>query len=276
MNSEKTVDLEQKQESSKQRRERSTIEFPYSSLDDAVAVAQKLHEFAGNTSCDVNELAAHMGLQPSGGGFRLKMSTARAFGLTQSEQRGTLQITELGNRIVDPRTEKQARADAFLTVPLYKAIYDSRKGGHLPNPAVLEREMVNLGVAPKQKAKARQAFERSAREAGFINQDERFSMPPLSERAATEVGHSAEDSGGRRGSFSSGGTGGGSGGLNLDPLLMALLRKIPAAGAGAWAAESRLRWFRTFAMNVSQVYDDDSSPVEFDIKLKSEHTTHIQ
>lgn len=52
---------------------------------------------------------------------------------------------------------------------------------------------------------------------------------------------------------------------------MALLRKIPKGGSGQWPADNRLRWFRTFAMNVSQVYDDDQSPVELDIKVKNEN-----
>lgn len=267
MNNEKTVDIEQRQEG-KQRRERSTIEFPYSSLDDAITVAQKLREFAGSAACEVNELAAHMGLRPSGGGFRLKLSTARSFGLAKSDQRGTIQITDLGNRIIDARTEKQARADAFLTVPLYRAIYDSRKGHHLPNPAVLEREMVNLGVAPKQKAKARQAFERSAKEAGFINQEERFTMPPLSERAA-EPGHSASKQlNPPRGGFSSGG-GGGSGG-DFHPFIQGLLMKLPAPEE-AWATDERVKWLRTAANIFDLIYEGDGDDITIGKRSEGSH-----
>jgi len=69
-----------------------------------------------------------------------------------------------------------------------------------------------------------------------------------------------------------GGTGGGNGegtSLDLDPLLIALLKKIPAAEKG-WPAAQRVRWFRTFAMNVSQIYDGDGDmdePVELKIDL---------
>jgi hypothetical protein len=63
-----------------------------------------------------------------------------------------------------------------------------------------------------------------------------------------------------------GGSDGGNGDMHLDPLLMALLRKIPQADVG-WPADNRLRWFRTFAMNVSQVYDD-ADPVELEIELR--------
>ena len=65
-----------------------------------------------------------------------------------------------------------------------------------------------------------------------------------------------------------GNSGGNGSGLNLDPLLMALLQKIPSKDEG-WAATRRLRWLRTFAMNVSQVYDADDEPVEFKIELTS-------
>jgi hypothetical protein len=57
--------------------------------------------------------------------------------------------------------------------------------------------------------------------------------------------------------------------MGLDPLLMALLRKIPKGGQGSWPQDARLRWFKTFAMNVSQVYDKDDEPIEFTITPKS-------
>jgi hypothetical protein len=56
--------------------------------------------------------------------------------------------------------------------------------------------------------------------------------------------------------------------LNLDPLLIALLKKNPDADKG-WPAAQRVRWFRTLAMNVSQIYDDESRPVEMKIELEA-------
>jgi hypothetical protein len=51
--------------------------------------------------------------------------------------------------------------------------------------------------------------------------------------------------------------------------LIALLRKIPDTEKG-WPASQRMRWFRTFAMNVSQIYDGDAEPVEMKIELESD------
>ncbi len=77
--------------------------------------------------------------------------------------------------------------------------------------------------------------------------------------------------GGQEGERTGGGTGGGGGErLDLDPLLIALLKKIPAPDKG-WPGLSRVRWFRTFAMNVSQIYDGDGEPVELKIDLEAAH-----
>jgi hypothetical protein len=52
----------------------------------------------------------------------------------------------------------------------------------------------------------------------------------------------------------------------LDPLLIQMLRRIPPQRDG-WPPEQRLRWFKAFAINVSEVYDDPKKPVDLDIKL---------
>jgi hypothetical protein len=54
--------------------------------------------------------------------------------------------------------------------------------------------------------------------------------------------------------------------LQLDPLLMQLLLRIPPQG-DEWPKEQRLRWLKTFAVNVSEVYDDAATPVDFKIEL---------
>jgi hypothetical protein len=50
--------------------------------------------------------------------------------------------------------------------------------------------------------------------------------------------------------------------------LIALLKKVPSTEKG-WPGPARVRWFRTFAMNVSQIYDGDGEPVEMKIELET-------
>ncbi len=158
-------------------RARSTIEFPYFDLDSALEVAQGVKN-VGGTACDLKQLATKLDMAADGGGFRTRLNSAKTFALIDSS-RGQIELTELGIRAVDPAFERQAKLDAFLTVPLYKSLFDKLNGQTLPPAAAIERMAEQLGVAPKQKDKARQAFMRSAKTAGLFElSSERMTIPP--------------------------------------------------------------------------------------------------
>jgi hypothetical protein len=193
-------------------------------------------------------------------GFRTQIYAARTFGILEGEG-GRHRLSDLGRAIVDPNRVREARVRAFLSVPLYKALFDNHRGGVIPPAAALERVIVGLGVAEKQKERARQVFERAADQAGFFEHGKnRLVMPGVASGIENPPSPPPKpENGGNDGD-------GGGGKLDLDPLLIELLKKIPATDAG-WPAPQRIRWFRTFAMNVSQIYDDDNSPVEIEIKI---------
>lgn len=197
-------------------------------------------------------------------GFRTQLAAARLFGLIDSDNSETYRLTELGIQVLDPSQARLAKAESFLRVPLFKALYEKYKTSPIPPQAALEREIAQLGVSEKQKARARQIFESSADQTGFREQGaQRLVMP-----AVVVLPPARDVSGSNGGNGGGGGNNGGNGGggvhLDLDPLLLALLQKIPVQNE-EWPTEKRLRWFRTFAMNVSQVYDGDDSPVELTI-----------
>ncbi|MDR3415853.1 MAG: hypothetical protein P4L83_06685 [Nevskia sp.] len=240
------------------KRQRSTIGFPYSDYEDAEKIAQAIHGNVGHGTCSLDQLGPWTNQSPKSSTFRSQVGAARMFGLIESEGTETYRLSPLGVRAIDQAHARGAKADAFLNVPLFKAVFDKYKGHVLPPPAALEREIVSLGVSEKQKARARQVLVGSAEQTGFHEQGKnKLVMPAVVVTAATPPAPEKN-----RG----GGGGGDDGGLQLDPLLMALLRKIPTRDDG-WPPEKRVRWLRTFAMNVSQVYDDDESPVEMKIEI---------
>lgn len=151
--------------------------------------------------------------------------------------------------VVDNKRDRERRAKAFLTVPLYAAVHDKFKGGVVPPAAALEKELIGLGVASTLSDTARRILERSAEQAGFYEAGrDRLVMPGFAPQDGASGESAVEPNGG------GGGTGGGVGGsggdgldsLGLDPLLIALLKKIPTSGD--WPGPQRVRWFRTFAM----------------------------
>ncbi len=56
-------------------------------------------------------------------------------------------------------------------------------------------------------------------------------------------------------------------GIETGQRLMAL-QKIPEVDKGR-PAPRRVRWFRTFAMKFSQIYDEEAEPVEMKIELEA-------
>lgn len=249
-------------ESEKQsKRGRSSITFPYIDFSKAAAVATAIHEHVGTGACTSEQLAAWMGQSPKSSSFRYQVNVARMFGLVAEGE--APKLADLGRMLVDSKREREARAKAFLKVPLFNALFEKFKSGVLPPAAALQLEMGALGVAEKQRMLARQVFERSAEQTGYFEHGrERLVMPGFAP-IADGTTKPDENVGGGGGN---GGDGGGNAKLNLDPLLMALLQKIPTKNEG-WNAAKRVRWFRTFAMNVSQIYDDDDAPVELKIEV---------
>jgi hypothetical protein len=254
-------EIEEEQNEESKGRQRSAIAFPYTDYSGAAEVAAAIHGNVGHGTCSATGQLAHwMGQSAKSSSFRTQLAAARLFGLIESDNAESYRLTPLGTRVVDPAQARAAKAEAFLKVPLFAALYEKYKTGVTPPSAALEREIVALGVSEKQKSRARQTFENSAEQTGFREHGaNRLVMPavvvPPATPPATPPG---------------GGGGGGSGsnlGLDLDPLLIALLQKIPKQGE-SWPKDRRLRWFRTFAMNVSQVYDTEDDPVELTVSAQ--------
>ena len=244
-------------------RTRSKISFVYNDLEAAVGLADKLQTTAG-MACEVKQLASWMNQSVSGGTFRSILSAAKSFGLVESQQVGMVSLTKLGRDALDSAERSNAFAEAFLQVPLHAAMYQEFQGSALPPPAAVERHMGTLGIPPKQKERARQTFTKSAQFAGFIDQSTgRFIRPATAPSAPVPA-------------LRKSGAGGDDGGeLDLDPLLVALLRKIPPVGE-EWPQEPRARWFRTFAMNVSQIYDTGDEVVDLVIKVEADKSVGPQ
>lgn len=260
MEGEPTTQFSEAGNASGGKRQQSSIQFPYGDLDDAVTVTKALRDVGGQ-ECTIDQLAAQLKQSASSGAFRLRLSYPRIFGFTETE-RGTIRLTELGKRVVDPTQEDRARVDAFLTVPLYKAIYDKYRGYTLPPPAALEREMANLGVSSKQTDKARQAFDRSARQAGFFwSGQDRLVVPPLKGEAPGSRPLEPNTPGAGTGSNTFGGGGGaggtGGGGGDLDPLISALIQKLPKSGK--WPVAERVTWLQMIAMAFQMSYGNEAN-----------------
>jgi hypothetical protein len=168
--------------------------------------------------------------------------------------------------LADPDQEKTAKAEAFLNVPLYRRLYDDYKGSVLPPTNTgLETVIEGLGVSAKQKDKARQAFQRSAKEAGFFAYGAtKLVYPALGTEPKPPAKDKIDEPDTKplgAGSNGGNGSGGGSGENELHPFVQGLLRELPTPHSD-WPLEGRKKWLQSALSIFDLIYqstDGDSS-----------------
>lgn len=233
----------------KRQRERSAVAFPYEDLATAIRLAKLLHNAYG-VACTLEQLAGAANASVNSGAFRGRVGAARMFGVLGGTG-SNVQLGSHGEGVLDDENIG-ARADAFLTVPLYRLLYDDFKNA-LPSDAGLEARIREHGVPQKQVVTARQVFLRSADQAGFFRHGRgRLVMPP---RGTVQV--QAVQSGGTENHASTENTDrtgvNGSSGVMTHPLIVGLLAALPEPGS-AFEQEDKDVWLQTFAMNLSIIY----------------------
>jgi hypothetical protein len=257
------------------KKDRSSIQFPYLPLEEAITIAKGVHTFGGS-SCQVDQLAAHLNQKPGAGSFRLKLVVAKMFGLTIHSQ-GKITLTPLGARICDSQREQAAMAESFLAIPLYQKVYEQFKGGTLPPPTGLETAVVNMGVAPKQKATARQVLHRSAKLAGFFwSGENRLVYPRITGSAGaapcidpTEDKTETDQDSGEPERKKGNGDGDDGGGAERHPFILGLIQELPKPHS-SWAIEKRVKWLRMASNAFDVIYDEDTTGGRIEIKVQKD------
>jgi hypothetical protein len=239
------IDTEPTTESSAKRtRERSAIAFPYEDLEAAAKMVEIAHkQYGGGPSLD--QLAARLGSNVGSGSFRLKVSACRMFGFATTSGKA-MTVGPLGAQLVDPRTTRAARAEAFLRPALYRAIYDRYQNQMLPDDQGLEQVIRELGVPAKQVTHARQVFQRSAQYAGFFDHGRDRLITPATARIDTEVPIRDADS-------SKNGGDDGKPDVQQHRLIVGLLDELPPVSDG-FSEDDRKDWLKALEMNLSIIY----------------------
>lgn len=236
----------QREESRKQptARQRSTIGFPYDDVETGVTIARAVHETYGGRATR-EQLAGVLDATSTSGAFRMKISASQMFGLVEVS-RGEISTTDLGRAALDPATKRDAKVNAFLSVPLYLALFDRFKGTTLPADTGLTAVIRELGVSDKQATTARRAFQRSAEQAGFFEQGPNRLVQPHTGSINKE--YPPNDGGGDHHVEED------PPGMQADPLLASLFQKLPAPGDGRFRASERRNFVTALNAIFTMVY----------------------
>lgn len=197
--------------------------FPGNDLKACVEVPRLIH-IKGGGQATPDQLASHLGYKgTNNGAYLTKVAAATAFGLI-AKVGPVFTPTPLAHQILSPtypHETKQALVTAFLSVPLFKSVFDNFRGKELPPEFGMKNALrLQFGVAANRVGDAYRVLMDSADSAGFFetkNGARTHLILPLMQPipgATTNPGNASET---RKGELGGGSGGNGSGGNPPSP-----------------------------------------------------------
>jgi hypothetical protein len=199
------------------KRGQSAIRFPVYNLADSVVVAKMIQDKGGGVATP-EQLAFFLGYKSTHNGAYLgRIGAAKLFGLV-SGSGAQLTITPLAQKILMPVYAEQVQeglSEAFLSPPLFKAIYEECRGKELPPEFGLKNLLRNkFQVTPTRVADAFRTLNESAEFSKFLASrgGRTFLIMPTVTRPEVERGTETEPETRTSSLEHGGGSSGGSGG----------------------------------------------------------------
>jgi hypothetical protein len=167
---EQAAPLAVKEAASRPARQTAGTRFPYYDLADSVAVAKTIHDNGGMLKEE--QLAAFLGYNTTkSGAFLSRVGAARLFDLITKE-RDYFIITPRAQQVLFPVYDGQSRealVEAFLSIPLFKAIYEIYRGRELPQTFGMKNLLrTRFQLNPRSADVAHRTLIDSAEQAGFF------------------------------------------------------------------------------------------------------------
>lgn len=158
--------------------------WPFFDFASAFEVPQLIHARGGGVA-ELDQLAAWLNYKSTASGtFASKLASARYFGLIGSTERGRVAITDRARLIlapVLPDDALNAKAEAFLAVPLFKKVFEQFRGNSLPPDVGLRNLFQHSYQVPSDRVQqAVRVFKDSAKQTGFFDAaNDRLIRPSL-------------------------------------------------------------------------------------------------
>lgn len=233
--------------------------WPFFDFSDAFQVPELINTRGGGVA-DLDQLAAWLNYKSTTSGtFASKLASARYFGLVSSTERGRVSISDRARTIlapVMPDDAVNAKAEAFLAVPLFKRLFDQFRGTALP-PDVGLRNLFQhtYHIAPERVQQAVRVFKDSARQTGFFDSaPDRLIRPSAMASSVAQSGAQTSEAEARAPVSENrrfAGGGGNEGGIH--PAILGMLHELPAPG-DPWTPSDQKGFLDAFIAMVKFIY----------------------
>lgn len=244
---------------------KSNIVSPYFDLAASIEVAKTIHTQGGG-QCTSDQLVHWLGYTSIKSGTyvtRVSAASSKYFGLIDYSAK-KYSVSSRGRKIIFPVNsgdELSAKVEAFLSVPLFKKVFEEFRGKPLPPESGLKNLFTRYGILPDRVRLSVRIFLNSAEQAGFFNTSRdrsRLIEPTVINSVASElsnvddpvtevVGSSAiKQESNRIATIQPSSS-------EINPAILGLLQKLPTDGV-EWSKNEKARFLTAFTSFVDLFY----------------------
>lgn len=166
------VAANEKSSPAKRRRYVSQADVPRHDIEEALRVARAISDNYGKQPTAPVDVAAAMGMSPTGGPFRSLAGASLAYGFTEGGPKAShIALTTLGRRAVAPTAEGDdaaARREAVMRPRVIREFVEKYNGSRLPKPEIGANVLEAMGVDRPATAETLALILSGAESVGFL------------------------------------------------------------------------------------------------------------
>lgn len=176
----------------KKKRRYTTRVFPKNTLKDALRIAQSIHNNSADQPYDRLDLAKSLKYSPESSVFRTLITSSSRFRLTKGSYKADkISITELGKKIVSPRSDQEKAEglkQALFNIDLYKKFFSRFDGHRLPRREHVKNTLnSDFGIPVPDCDECYEMIVKNAKELGIIAAIKDAEYIKLSELVPTKI-----------------------------------------------------------------------------------------
>ena len=146
--------------------------YPRHSVEKALRIPRAILDQNAGKPCTLSEAAGYLGLKSIGGPFSVEIGSAKKYGFLNSPEQGRIQTTELGRRVLRPKSpEDQLKAyrEAVLQAPDLSDVYKHYRGENIPQDNFFKNTLADsFGIPDGDFADFKQIFLESLETAKLV------------------------------------------------------------------------------------------------------------
>jgi hypothetical protein len=154
---------------------KTKVKFPLHPLEASLRIPKAILEQNAGKKCTDSQAAKFLGLSSPLGAFGVELSSAIKYRLLERSEPQTVQLTDLGRKILKPQKsedELEGRREAVIEAPVFGDVYKHYRGENVPDTRFFRNALLDtFGIAKDRVEDFESIFVDNLRYASLLSED---------------------------------------------------------------------------------------------------------